>query len=72
MGYDIYDTDSGNLWASFPTEQEALAEVSRAIVANGKDAVASWALGQGDHTGTALAGEDLVLRALRSVAIPPR
>ena len=47
--YDMYDTETGNLWASFPTQEEALAEVRRAIATGGEEAVAAWALGRSDQ-----------------------
>jgi hypothetical protein len=71
LGYDINDTNTGNLWASFLTEQEAPAEVRRAVTASGEDAIASWSLGRSDHVGTALFDKALIAQAMRPVTARP-
>src|SRR6266849_3072503 len=65
MGYDIYDTETGNLWASFPNESAALIEVQRAVGETGAKSIASWAMGRSDHVGKAIFGKELVERARR-------
>lgn len=65
---DLYDTQSANLIKSFKTEHEALAAIRETIEAEGKAVVLAWALGQSDHTGPILAGQELIDRALRDAA----
>ncbi len=71
LGYDIYDIETANLWASFLTEEEALAEVRRAIAQAGEDAIDFWSMGRSDHEGKALSGKALVARAMRPATARP-
>jgi hypothetical protein len=67
MTYEIYDTETGNLWSSFHSEEKALAEVRRAISQTGECSVASWAVVRSDYQGAALCGADLISRAYGAV-----
>ena len=42
--YELWDYDTGNLLNAYDTEQAALTEVRAAVLIEGRDAVATWAL----------------------------
>lgn len=64
MAYNIYDRESFNLVDSFPTEEEALAMVKRAIKEDGPESVESWVLGEMGFPEKALSGQSLIDRAM--------
>lgn len=66
--YAIYDTETANLIGTFPTEEEALEMVWRAVQEDGPDSIEGWALGRTDHTGAVLTGAELLDRAKRAAA----
>ena len=67
--FELWDTDTRNLMATFTTEAEALTVVRNAICADGPAAVSTWALGWEDSRGRGkqiAAGADLADRALKA------
>jgi len=67
-GYELFDKDTGNLLGTFASEEEALAAVCRAIGRSGTASVASWLLGRIDGEGPVWRDQELVARALKTVA----
>lgn len=75
MPYEIWDYENGNIVYAYENQEEALAEVSAMIQANGTDAVRTWALQFDDYDApprTIAVGDELIQLALsypsRSVA----
>lgn len=51
MTYELWEAESGNIIAGFPTKSAALALVREQIDAAGLDSVATWLLGYEDDHG---------------------
>jgi len=51
MTYELWEAESANMIADFPTKSAALALVREQIEAAGRDSVATWFLGQEDDAG---------------------
>lgn len=66
--YEVLDRDSGNLVATFPSEQTTRAAVRTAIQQDGAASVASWLVGRIDHEGPVLQGRELLTWAQASEA----
>jgi hypothetical protein len=67
MRYDVLDTETGNLYGRFQTEEAALSFVRELIAANGAGILESVALGGRDEAGDILpmaTGEVLEQRVL--------
>lgn len=72
--FELWDTDSGNLMATFDTEAEAITVVRETIRQDGSEAVADWVLGWGDEEGNGEAiahGRHLAALALSAATTPP-
>lgn len=72
--YELWDTETGNLMATFVTEAEALDLVREAIRAEGVQTVEGWALGWGDPHGEGAQiaeGADLADRARDEITTSP-
>lgn len=67
--YELFDTETANLVDWFDNLAAALASVRQTIAASGEVAVASWALISQDPTEEPLRGDELVRRALQTIAI---
>jgi hypothetical protein len=71
MPFELWDTESANLLDTFPTEEEALAEVAEAVRAHGLESVKTLLLGRTDEHGRSRViakGPALAERALTAVA----
>lgn len=69
--YELWDYESRNLLADFPTKAEALAMVRDAVRRHGRAYVAAWALGRTDDAGLdepLLEGPALADEALKPVS----
>ena len=69
MFFELLDVETGNLIATYETEEEALAVVRRAARLNGPSYVDALALGYEDDDGEGAqlaAGSDLLARAYAS------
>jgi hypothetical protein len=66
MAYELWETQSGNLVDTYPTEEEALEDVRGTIAEFGREAVATYALARETRRGTKLIaqGRALAERAL--------
>jgi hypothetical protein len=65
--YAIWDTASANIVDSYPTEDEALADVRDAVKRFGRDYALSWALARhddGDQIEAIAEGSELIDRAM--------
>ena len=72
MHYELWHVPSGNLVNTYPSEEEALAPVLRALRTHGKEHAESFALGREDRHGrsTLIAeGAELLERALAAVGM---
>lgn len=67
--YELWETRTGNLLASYDDADGALATVREMIALNGPAAVATWAMLERDGTNDALvaAGDELAARAARDM-----
>jgi len=68
--YEIIDRESGNLIATFPSEQATRAAVRATVRQDGAASVAPWLVGRIDHAGPVLRGRELLVWAQASE--PPR
>jgi len=72
MTYEVWEAESGNMIAGFPTKSAALALVREQMEAAGQDSVATWFLDREDDQGesTMIAkGPDLADLARRSPSV---
>jgi hypothetical protein len=70
-GYELWETRTGNLMASYETQADALDVVARTVRAHGADRVMSFALFQVDDDGDLqpiASGTDLVALAEKTQA----
>ncbi|MGH2353058.1 MAG: hypothetical protein ACRDI2_04625 [Chloroflexota bacterium] len=82
VAYELWETESGNLIDTFPTEEEALADVRATITEFGRESVVTYALAHETRRRTKLIaqGDALVARALAGASatestappVPPR
>ena len=70
--YEIIDRESGNLIATFPSEQATRAAVRAAVRQDGAASVAPWLVGRIDHEGPVLHGRELLAWARADEAPPER
>jgi hypothetical protein len=69
--YELWDYESRNLLADFPSKAEALAMVRDVVQRHGRTYVAAWALGRTDDAGLdepLLEGPALAYAALKPVS----
>jgi hypothetical protein len=73
MIYELWDTESANLLASYPSKTLALAFVREVVHGYGREAVADWelmAMDDGVSAQSVAFGADLADRALSDVSPP--
>ena len=66
MSFELWDTESGNLIAVYPSKSAALRFLKTVIEEDGEDAVEQWELFEmrdGEHTESVAFGEQLVALA---------
>jgi hypothetical protein len=71
MTYELWDTESANLLASYPSKTNALAFVREVVQAYGREAVADWelmAMDDGVSAQSVTFGADLADRALSDIS----
>ena len=73
IAYELWETRSGNLMASYESADRAFAAVTRTAAKHGADSVTSFALLQAkdnDEPETVAVGQDLLALAERSLSAP--
>jgi hypothetical protein len=71
MAYDLWETDTNNIIATFDTEEEALAAIREEVEAYGPQYVETWLLIRVPHPGVGqriAAGRDLAQMATAIIA----